>query len=67
MVGRFRISCTKASDFGDMFDLYDIPYCKLAIMERNMCGILKQIQKNHQILNGVAIVNKDFLKDWKME
>lgn len=55
----------KASDFGDMFHLYDIPYCKLAIMERNMCDILNQIKKNHKVLDGVAVMNKDFLVDWK--
>jgi len=55
----------KASDFGDMFHLYDIPYCKLAIMERNMCDILNQIKKNHTVLDGVTIMNKDFLADWK--
>jgi hypothetical protein len=55
----------KDSDFGDMFHLYDIPYSKLAIMERNMCGILNQIKKNHDALNGVTIMNKDFLNDWK--
>jgi|SRR5712692_4202510 len=55
----------KASDFGDMFQLYDIPYCKLAIMERNMCDILNQIKKNHNVLDGVAVMNKDFLVDWK--
>lgn len=55
----------EASDFGDMFHLYDLPYCKLAIMERNMCGYLNQIKKKHNVLNGVTIINKDFLVDWK--
>jgi hypothetical protein len=54
-----------ASDFGDMFHLYDLPYCKLAIMERNMCGYLNQIKKKYNVLNRVTIVNKDFLADWK--
>jgi hypothetical protein len=57
----------KASDFGDMFHLYDLPYCKLAIVERNMCEILNQIKKNHNVLDGVVIMNKDFLTDWKWE
>ncbi len=57
----------KASDFGDMFHLYDIPYCKLAIVERNMCEILNQIKKNHDVLDGVVVMNKDFLTDWKWE
>jgi hypothetical protein len=57
----------KASDFGDLFHLYDIPYCKLAIVERNMCEILNQIKKNHNVLDGVVIMNKDLLTDWKWE
>lgn len=55
----------KESDFGDMFHLYDIPYCKLAIVERNMCGFLNQVKRNHGVLDGVVVMNKDFLTDWK--
>jgi hypothetical protein len=55
----------KESDFGDMFQLYDLPYCKLAIMERNISGILNQIKKNHNVLDDVTVVNMEFLADWK--
>lgn len=54
----------KQSDFGDMFHLHAMPYCKLVIVERNMCEVLNQIKKNSNILNGVVIRNIKFLKDW---
>lgn len=53
------------NDFGDAFHLHDLPYCKLAIMERAMCEVLTQVKRNTQVLNGVVIKNMDFLKDWK--
>ena len=53
------------SDFGDMFQLYDLPYCKLAVMERNIGEFLIQIKRNHDVLDGVTIMNKDLLKDWE--
>lgn len=52
------------SDFGDMFHLHAIPYCKLAVVERNMCGFLSQIKRKHNVLDGVVIKNKRFLDDW---
>ncbi len=55
----------KQNDFGDMFQLYDIPYCKFAILERDMCEVLNQIKRNHGILDGTVIANIDFLNDWK--
>ncbi len=55
----------KPSDFGDMFQLYDLPYCKLVIIEKNMCEFLRQIKKNHDVLDGVTIMSKDQLKDWE--
>lgn len=55
----------KLNDFGDMFQLYDLPYCRLVIIERNMCEFLRQIKRNHDVLDGVTIMNKDLLKDWE--
>jgi hypothetical protein len=54
----------KDSDFGDMFHLHAMPYCKLVVVERNMCEVLKQIKRNHKALDGVVLKNLKFLKDW---
>lgn len=35
----------KPSDFGDMFHLHPMPYCKLVMVERNMCEVLNQLKK----------------------
>jgi hypothetical protein len=59
-------SPSRSSDFGDMFQLRAMPYCELVVVERNMCEILNQIQKNTSILNGVTIKNIKFLEDWKL-
>lgn len=56
----------RSSDFGDMFQLRAMPYCDLVVVERNMCEILSQIQKNTSILDGVKIKNIKFLEDWKL-
>lgn len=55
---------TKASDFGDMFHLHAMPYCKLVVVERNMCEILNQIKMNSSILDGTVVKNIKFLDDW---
>lgn len=54
----------KLSDFGDLFHVFYIPYCKIAIMERDLCNVLNQIKQNSDILNDVKIENIDFFKDW---
>jgi len=41
-----------------MFQLYDLPYCKLVIIEKNMCEFLRKIKRNHDVLDGVTIMNK---------
>lgn len=41
-----------------------MPYCKLVIVERNMCDVLNQVKRNHKVLNGVVVKNLRFLKDW---
>ncbi len=34
------------SEFGDLFHLLYIPYCKMAIMEKDICDKLNQIKRN---------------------
>lgn len=55
----------KSSDFGDLFHLMLIPYCEIAIMERDLCETLKQIKRNHAVLDSTGIRNIDFLKEWQ--
>ena len=52
------------SDFGDMFHLHAMPYSKLVIVERNMCEMLNQIKRKHNVLDGVVVKNLTFLDDW---
>lgn len=40
----------KLSDFGDLFHLFYLPYCELAVVERDLCNILNQIKSNDDIL-----------------
>ena len=54
----------KDSDFGDVFHLHAMPYCRLVIVERNMCDVLNQVKRNHKVLDGVVVKNLRFLKDW---
>lgn len=54
-----------ASDFGDMFHLHAMPYCKLVVVERNMCEILNQVKRNSSVLDGVVVKNIRFLGDWQ--
>jgi hypothetical protein len=56
----------KLSDFGDLGHLFYIPYCELAVMERDLCNILTQIKQNHNILENTKIRNIEFLYDWTM-
>lgn len=53
------------TDFGDMFHLHAMPYCKLVVVERNMCEILNQVKRNSHVLNGVVVKNIRFLSDWQ--
>jgi len=55
----------KLSDFGDLFHVFYIPYCKLAIIEKDLCDVLNQIKRNSNILNNVKIENIDFFKTYK--
>jgi len=52
---------TTLKDFGDLFYLAIIPYCKMAIIERYLCEILKQIKLHQKILENVRVENIDFI------
>lgn len=53
----------KHSDFGDLMHLYALPYCHLAIFERDLCNILNMIKTHEDILVQTEIRNIDFLKE----
>lgn len=55
---------TKLSDFGDLGHLFYVPYCELAVMERDLCNILNQIKRNHDVLGNTVLRNIDFLSQW---
>jgi hypothetical protein len=52
------------NDHGDIHHLHALPYCKLVVTERNMCEILNQVKRNSNVLDGVAIKNISFLREW---
>lgn len=52
----------KRSDFGDTFHLSCIPYCRMAIMERDLCNTLQQIKRNHSALDETDVRNIDFIR-----
>jgi hypothetical protein len=51
------------SEFGDLFHLFYFPYCKLLILERDMCEILNEIKSSCKVLSGVEVRNMDFFGD----
>ena len=56
------------SDFGDLFHLSTLPYCNLAILERDLSNVLNHIKKNNRdILDRLTVTNVDFFKDWKWD
>lgn len=54
----------KLSDFGDLGHLFYIPYCELAVVERDLCNVLNQIKRNHGVLENTSIKNIGFLSKW---
>lgn len=52
----------KRSNFVDMMHLATLPYCKLAILEKDMSNILNQIKSHHKVLDGVVVKDVDFFK-----
>jgi hypothetical protein len=55
---------SKPSDFGDLFHLFQIPYCTLAIMEKNVAHHLSEIKRHHDVLDSTTVRNIDFLTNW---
>jgi hypothetical protein len=53
----------KLSDFADLGHFFMIPYCEMAIMERDLCNVLNQIKNNHDILESTEIHNIDYIYD----
>lgn len=51
----------RLSDFGDLFHLFSIPYCKAAVFERDLCNVLNQIKNKQEILENTKIYNIDFI------
>jgi len=56
----------KLSDFGDLFHLFYFPYCKLIILERDMCSILNRIKLHSKMLDGVEVTNIDYFNGDKL-
>jgi len=56
---------SRLSDFGDFGHLGFLPYCDLAVMERDLCEVLNQIKQHHDVLDSTEVRNIDFLRDWK--
>jgi hypothetical protein len=51
------------SDFGALFHLFYFPYCKLIILERDMCSIINKIKSHSKMLDGVEVTNIDFFNN----
>jgi hypothetical protein len=58
---------TKISDFGDLAHLFVLPYCELAIMERDLCNVLNQIKRNQDTLKSTIVRDIDFFEDWSWQ
>lgn len=54
----------RRSDFGDLAHLPHIPYCELAVMERDLCNVLNQIKGHQDILKSTIVRDIDFFADW---
>jgi hypothetical protein len=53
----------KKSDFGDLFHLFYLPFIQLSIIDRGMVEILKQIQRNNDILDGCNFNSFTYLRN----
>ena len=51
------------SELGDFGHLLYIPYCQLAIMEKDICNVLKQIQKSQDVISETEVQNISFLRE----
>jgi hypothetical protein len=52
----------RPSDFGDLFHLYALPYCALAVVERDLANVLTQIKRNDTVLDATDIRDIDFIR-----
>jgi len=51
----------KLSDFGDLFHLSSIPYCEMAVLEKDLCETLRQIKSHQNIIHNLRVENIDFI------
>lgn len=54
----------RSSDFGDLSHLAYIPYCEVAVMERDLCNVLNQIKNHQDTLKSTVVRDIDFFADW---
>jgi hypothetical protein len=54
---------TSPSDFGDLFHLYALPYCAVAVVERDLANVLAQIRRHDKVLDGTDVRNITFIRD----
>lgn len=52
----------RLSDFGDLFHLFPIPYCEVAVMERDLANVLSQIKNTQEILRRTDLQNIEFVR-----
>jgi hypothetical protein len=50
-------------DFGDLLNMFYFPYCKLIVLEHEMCSILNRIKSHFKMLDDVEVKNVDFFSD----
>lgn len=61
----WRQTPQKRSDFVDLWHLYHIPYCKMVIVERELCKVLKHIKHDHPTLLSTDIFDIDFIRTFE--
>jgi hypothetical protein len=54
----------RTSDFGDLGHLFAIPYCTVAIMERDLANVLRQIKRHDNVLQSTTIYDIGFFDSW---
>ena len=58
---------SEESEFADLSHLYAIPYCEVAVVERGLAEILRQVNRNHDVLASVALHDISFVRLWQHE
>jgi hypothetical protein len=51
------------TDFGDFHHVFPIPYCKIVVVEKLLCQVLRHIKLHDEVLVGVEIENIDFIRN----